>query len=113
MNTGDLEKTGESLYEAYRKALTGRSYSGASMPSWEGLKAAPENLYGAKAATAVQNQLRVRNAWLEVAKAADKVASPVVDLSPEEPAKKSASGKKAAKKKGGWTTKKKAAKRSK
>jgi len=116
MNDREAEKMAGVLYEAHREAMARRSVSGAGIPEWEDLKIAPLSLYGLKAQQAVQNQLRVRKAWVAVAKASGKYQ--VVDVlpEPEKAPEKKEEVKKAAKKvkrklpRG--ATKKKAAKRS-
>ena len=95
-----MENLAGALYEAHREAMGRSSVAGVGIPSWEDLKTAHPSLYGAKAQQAVQNQLRIRRAWVAVAEAADK--HNVVDASPapapaKAPAKK-AKAKKAAKK---------------
>ena len=120
MNDREAEKMAGVLYEAHREAMARRSVSGAGIPEWEDLKIAPLSLYGLKAQQAVQNQLRVRKAWVAVAKASGKYQ--VVDVlpEPEKAPEKKEEVKKAAKKvpkKGKrklprGATKKKAAKRS-
>jgi len=102
MNERAVENLAGALYEAHREAMGRSSVAGVGIPSWEDLKTAHPSLYGAKAQQAVQNQLRIRRAWVAVAEAADK--HNVVDVSPapapapaKAPAKK-AKAKKAPKK---------------
>ena len=80
MNERAVENLAGALYEAHREAMGRCSVSGVGIPAWEDLKSAPPSLNGLKAQQAVQNQLRIRRAWMAVALAADK--HNVVDVSP-------------------------------